>query len=781
MSAVLRVARAAIRRRRMQTIVIGVVVAVSTATIVVALALLSTATAPYDRAHAQQHGAHLVAAFNAGAVSNAQLTRAAKVADVEAYAGPYGQVTLEMVDDGKQIFFPTLTIVGRANPDGAVDRLNLWQGRWASKPGEIVMGMRPGNIDLPLGARISVKGHSAFTVVGLAYSVTGSADAWVTPGQMTDLAPTATQMLYRFTSAATDADIRAGQKAVTAGLPGDAMLGAQSYLSTKKEVASENAVYVPFLMVFGVLGLVVAILIVANVISGAVVSGYRDIGMLKALGFSPNQVMVVYLVIVTLPSVVGSVLGTVLGNLGAQPLLSDAFEGYGSSDVGVDLWVDVLALVGMPVVVVLAASLSALRARGLPAARAISAGSASRGGRALRVQRWLSGVRLPRSVSLGLGVPFARPARSALTLAAVVLGVMTATLAIGVTMSINAYLSAVHPSYPDRVELGAMTGESPMMPRPAPDPGAPAQTPPKLSDTEDEAMLRSLPGTVHVAAIASQPVNLTGGNDRVEAQFVRGDGAATGPQVLSGHWPNRAGEIAVSSRFLNQRGLAMGDTLTIEVDEQRTPVRIVGLVLINSDGTVYGDWSTLERMAPDRRADEYVVDLEPGTDRRSYLDAVKAGDPGLDPLSSNNRGSDQANVMISAATVLTLVLGMVAALGVFNTVVLNARERRRDLGMLKSIGMTPRQVVTMMIASMGALGVLGGLVGLPLGIVAHRLLAPAMMRAGGSDVLDVVVDVYSGPVFVLLALAGVAIAVLGAFLPARSAARATIAEALRNE
>jgi putative ABC transport system permease protein len=95
--------------------------------------------------------------------------------------------------------------------------------------------------------------------------------------------------------------------------------------------------------------------------------------------------------------------------------------------------------------------------------------------------------------------------------------------------------------------------------------------------------------------------------------------------------------------------------------------------------------------------------------------------------------------------------------------------------------MTPRQVVTMMITSMGALGVLGGLVGLPLGIVAHKLLAPAMMRAGGSDVLDVVVDVYSGPMFVLLVLAGVAIAVLGAFLPARSAARATIAEALRNE
>ena len=254
MSAVWRVSRAAIRRRRMQTGVIGVVVAVSTATIVVALALLSTASAPFDRALAQQHGAHLVAAFDADAVSNAQLTRAAKAADVESYAGPYSQVTLEMENVGEYLFFPTLTVVGRANPDGAVDRLNLWQGRWASRPGEIVLAMRPGNADLPLGTKLSFVGHSSFTVVGFAYSVTGSADAWVTPGQMAELKPTATQMLYRFTSAETDADVRAGQAAVTAGLPRKAVLGTQSYLSAKKEVASETAVYVPFLMLFGVLG-----------------------------------------------------------------------------------------------------------------------------------------------------------------------------------------------------------------------------------------------------------------------------------------------------------------------------------------------------------------------------------------------------------------------------------------------------------------------------------------------------------------------------------------------
>jgi putative ABC transport system permease protein len=128
-----------------------------------------------------------------------------------------------------------------------------------------------------------------------------------------------------------------------------------------------------------------------------------------------------------------------------------------------------------------------------------------------------------------------------------------------------------------------------------------------------------------------------------------------------------------------------------------------------------------------------------------------------------------------------VVFAIVAALGVFNTVALNARERRRDLGMLKSIGMTPRQVVLMMVTSMGGLGVLGGLIGVPLGVAAHHVITPAMMRAAQSDVLDFVVNVYRWPLLVVLALAGVLIAVLGAYVPARSAGRLTIATVLHNE
>ncbi|MGY3676728.1 FtsX-like permease family protein [Streptomyces sp. TE33382] len=42
--------------------------------------------------------------------------------------------------------------------------------------------------------------------------------------------------------------------------------------------------------------------------------------------------------------------------------------------------------------------------------------------------------------------------------------------------------------------------------------------------------------------------------------------------------------------------------------------------------------------------------------------------------------------------------------------------------MLKSIGMTPRQVVMMTVTSVAGLGAVGGLLGIPLGIGAHRLV-----------------------------------------------------------
>ncbi|MER5640676.1 FtsX-like permease family protein [Kitasatospora sp. NPDC002227] len=440
--AVWRAARAAVRRRRLQTVVTGFVVLVSTATLVVALGLLAAASGPFDQAFAKQRGAHLVAAFDAAKATDTQLAATAHLPGVEAAAGPFGLAMLETELPGFGNFPPrTLATVGRADPGGDVDRVDVWAGHWPTGPGQIVLRAVPGQPPFALGSTLHPSREPALTVVGFASSVSWSADAWVAPAQLPALHPAGRQMLYRFAAHTTDTQLRSDTADLTAALPAGALTGSQPYL-VLKNAAAGSTTFVPFLVMFGILGLLVAVLIVGNVVSGAVVSGFRHIGVLKALGFTPGQVVAVYLTMISVPAVAGSLLGTVLGNLLARPILSEAFAGFGSADTTVSAWVDVMALLGMPAIAVLAALLPALRARRLSATEAISAGSAPRAGRGLRIQRRLSGTRMPRSVSLGIGMAFARPARSAMTLGAVLLGVLSITASVGFTLTLDNYSRA---------------------------------------------------------------------------------------------------------------------------------------------------------------------------------------------------------------------------------------------------------------------------------------------------------------------------------------------------
>lgn len=776
MSAVWPVSRAAVRRRRVQTLVIGVVVLLSTTMIVVALGLLAASSGPFDQAYTKQSGAHLTASYDRSKVSDAQLTKAAQSAS--AVAGPFGQATLE-VSSMQMMGDPlSLLTVGRADPGGPVDRLNVWKGRWADKPGEIVLNKNPTDTEERgepgVDATITVAGQQ-LTIVGFAYSVSQSGDAWVTPAQMTAMKPTSTQMLYRFNQAATNQQVSAGQSAVTTGLPSGALMGTQSYLALRAVASGEPNTFVPFLMVFGWLGLAVAVLIVGNVVSGAVVSGFKHIGVLKALGFTPSQVMTVYVAMVSLPAIVGCAIGTVLGNLLATSLLTRAFENYGAGGIGVPIWVDVAALLGVPALVALSALLPAMRARSLSAAQAISAGSAPQAGRGLKVQRWLSGTRLPRALSLGLGLPFARPARTALTLAAVVLGVTSVTLAVGLGKSLTTYQTAT--SRVDAVDLTMFGRPAEDVPGPA-DPGLPPA--PKLTDAEDETLLRSTPGAVSVAASTDLQLRLSGTQTVLRGSFYRGDYQQLGYRILEGKWFDGPGQVVVSERFLRQRGLAVGDTITLEAQGKTVQAQIVGKALYNSGEEVLSNWQTLALIAPERRANLYEINVKPGTDLDAFVKAVQAKDSGLQETPGQEAGTFVA-IVLATVTLLTLMLGTVAALGVFNTVILNTRERRRDLGMLKSIGMTPGQVTLMVVTSMTALGAIGGLLGIPLGILAHRLVVPAMGNGAQVEIPAFMLDVYPLYLLAILIFAGILISAAGAYIPARSAAHTTIAEVLHNE
>lgn len=84
----------------------------------------------------------------------------------------------------------------------------------------------------------------------------------------------------------------------------------------------------------------------------------------------------------------------------------------------------------------------------------------------------------------------------------------------------------------------------------------------------------------------------------------------------------------------------------------------------------------------------------------------------------------------------------------------------------------------MTVTSVAGLGAVGTLLGIPLGIAAHRLVVD---HVGVIDFPEHMKDFWHAPQLAVMLLAGVTIAVLGALVPARTAARTTIATVLHTE
>jgi putative ABC transport system permease protein len=116
----------------------------------------------------------------------------------------------------------------------------------------------------------------------------------------------------------------------------------------------------------------------------------------------------------------------------------------------------------------------------------------------------------------------------------------------------------------------------------------------------------------------------------------------------------------------------------------------------------------------------------------------------------------------------------VSIFGIVNTLVLSVFERTRELGMLRAVGMTRRQVRRMVRHESVITALIGAALGLPLGV----FLAALMTRA--LDQFDVQFVLPTGQL-VLLAGIAVVVGVLAAILPARRAARLNVLNALQYE
>ncbi|WP_308129717.1 ABC transporter permease [Kitasatospora aureofaciens] len=264
-----------------------------------------------------------------------------------------------------------------------------------------------------------------------------------------------------------------------------------------------------------------------------------------------------------------------------------------------------------------------------------------------------------------------------------------------------------------------------------------------------------------------------------------GDSSRAGYRMVTGHWFQGPGEAVAPSTFLTEAAAEVGDSVTFQYHGRAVTVRIVGEVFdphMQTNELLTDAGSFPAGTAP--RPDTWAIYVKPGTDPAAYATALGGAlaPLGLTAQAGQQHGSSDVIAALNSLTAtLTLLLVLVAGLGVFNTVVLEIRERVRDMGVAKALGMTPRQTVGMVLASVLLVGVVGGAIGLPAGLALHGLTLPAMGHSAGLDFPAAATDVFGTPTLVLLALGGVLIAVLGALLPAVRAARARTVTALRAE
>jgi putative ABC transport system permease protein len=177
----------------------------------------------------------------------------------------------------------------------------------------------------------------------------------------------------------------------------------------------------------------------------------------------------------------------------------------------------------------------------------------------------------------------------------------------------------------------------------------------------------------------------------------------------------------------------------------------------------------------------YAVTLKPGVNADDYASGLQAALGTTYNVNVNGGGGAALIAIKTLVAMLTLLIIIVAGLGVLNTVALQVRERAHDIGVFKALGMTPRQTLTMVMCSVGLTGLIAGIIAVPAGIALHHNVLPVMAHAANSGLPGSVISVYSVPEVIGLALAGLVIAVAGALAPAAWAARSRTAAALRTE
>ena len=253
-------------------------------------------------------------------------------------------------------------------------------------------------------------------------------------------------------------------------------------------------------------------------------------------------------------------------------------------------------------------------------------------------------------------------------------------------------------------------------------------------------------------------------------------------------WPafQTGDAVLVSEPFSSRTGVRAGSILRLPTDQGERGFRVMGVYYdyASDQGIVLMSRATYLRHWRDPLLSGFALDLVPGTDPDRFAERLR-GMLGPERALSiqSNRSLKKISLEIFDRTflitsVLRLLAGLVAFIGVLSSLMALQLERARELGVLRANGMTPGQVWQLVTSQTGLMGLAAGLLSLPVGLT----LAAVMIYVVNRRSFGWTIRLEISPAVLLQALLlALAAALLAGLYPAYRMARTSPALALREE
>jgi putative ABC transport system permease protein len=596
-----------------------------------------------------------------------------------------------------------------------------------------------------------------------------------------------------------------------------------------KDTSGFLTIFQDFLLAFGGVALFVGSFVIANTLSITIAQRTRELATLRTLGATRRQVlgsvMIEAFVIGLLASIAGLFLGLALAKGLNSLLVSFGIDLPQTGTVFKARTVVVSLVVGV-LITVLAALRPAVRSTRVPPIAAVREGAllppsrfarfgqpAAIGTVVLAVALMLVGL-LVGSLSTGerllavgigavalfigiamlaprlvpplaevLGWPSTRiggaagklargnatrnPARTASTASALMIGLALVTL-VGVLAAglRTRFQDAVNQVFVANYAVTATNNFTPI-------------------STASEKALQGVPGVLAVSGVRAgdgkafgSRINVTGVDPQV-SRVIRVKWQAGSPQT-----PAQLGADGafVNKDYANAESLHLGSPLSVRTPSGTTLHLILrGIFAPPKGGSPYGDvtisTALFDRVYQNPQNLYTFVDVQGGVSPANtrLLNAALGPYPDAKLQTKDQFKHNQLQGLTTLLNLLYVLLSLsiiVSLFGIVNTLVLTVFERTRELGMLRAVGMSRRQVRRMIRHESVITALLGAAFGIPLGVVLALMVGVAIKYAA-----------FTVPVgtLVLFVIAAILAGLVAAIFPARRASRLNVLAALQYE